>query len=110
MLEFFAAARVRSVLAALEAAGVRLDEPATPGGTALQGQTYVITGTLPTLSRAEAKARLEQAGARVTESVSKKTTAVVVGADPGTKAEKAQRLGVPTIDEAELLRRVTRSA
>lgn len=74
------------------------------------GATYVITGTLPSLSRTEAARLLESAGARVTDSVSKKTTALVVGAEPGSKLEKAKRLGVEIIDEAELLRRVGRGA
>jgi len=68
----------------------------------------VITGTLPTLSRPKAKELIEGAGGHVTDSVSTKTTAVVVGADAGSKAEKAKALGIEQIDEAELLRR-TRS-
>src|SRR5207302_1807067 len=71
----------------------------------LAGQTFVITGTLPSLSRARAAELIEAAGGHVTDSVSKKTTAVVVGADAGSKLEKAKALGIPVIDEAELLRR-----
>jgi DNA ligase (NAD+) len=113
ILEYFKRPRIKALLKRLATAGVNLKEPVAAGaggGTgALQGQTYVITGTLPTLSRPNAKALLEAAGAHVSDSVSKKTTAVVVGADPGSKAEKAQKLGVPVIDEAELLRRVGRN-
>jgi len=69
----------------------------------LTGRTYVITGTLTTLTREAATAALEAKGAKVAGSVSKKTTAVVVGADPGTKADKARTLGVPLLDEAGLL-------
>jgi DNA ligase (NAD+) len=75
-------------------------------GDALKGMTVVITGTLPTLSREQAGALVEANGGRVASSVSKKTSFVVVGADAGSKLEKARTLGVETIDEAELLRRV----
>jgi DNA ligase (NAD+) len=68
----------------------------------------VITGTLPTLSRSEATSRIEEAGGRVSGSISKKTTALVAGDDAGSKLEKAKELGVEVIDEAELLRRVGR--
>jgi DNA ligase (NAD+) len=72
-------------------------------GVALAGKTFVLTGTLPTLSRDGAKARSEAAGGKVTGSVSKKTDYVVVGADAGSKLEKAVELGVPTLDEDALL-------
>jgi DNA ligase (NAD+) len=75
---------------------------------ALKGLTVVITGTLPTLSRAEATALLEGAGARVSDSVSKKTSFLVAGDAAGSKLEKARALGVEVLDEAELLRRVGR--
>ena len=75
------------------------DKPA--GG--LQGQTFVITGTLPSLSRADAKDRLLAAGAKVSGSVSAQTHCVVAGDNPGSKFDKAQTLGVKIIDEAELL-------
>ena len=68
----------------------------------LAGRTIVLTGTLPTLSRDEAKALLEAAGAKVAGSVSKKTSAVVAGAEAGSKLDKARELGVPVIDEAGL--------
>ena len=75
---------------------------------ALRGQTVVITGTLPTLSRAQATSLVEEAGGRITSGVSKATSFVVAGADPGSKLEKARTLGVETIDEAELLARIGR--
>ena len=78
------------------APGARLDLP-------LGGHTYVITGTLPTLSREQAQALLEQAGAKVAGSVSKKTTGVIAGEAAGSKLEKAMALGIPVLDEAALL-------
>jgi DNA ligase (NAD+) len=72
------------------------------------GQTFVLTGTLPKLSRPEATRLIEQAGGAVTGSVSKKTTAIVAGEEPGSKLEKAKALGIPVWDEGELLRRLGR--
>lgn len=72
-------------------------------GVDLSGQTFVLTGTLPTLKRSEAKALLLAAGAKVTGSVSKKTSMVVAGEEAGSKLTKAAELGVPVIDEARLL-------
>ena len=69
----------------------------------LLGMTVVLTGTLESMSRQEAKARLEKAGAKVTSSVSTKTSIVVVGKDPGSKAEKAEKLGVRLVSEAEMI-------
>ena len=78
--------------------------PQTRASTApLEGQTVVLTGTLPTLSRDEAKQRLEALGAKVAGSVSKKTSFVVAGEAAGSKLDKAQELGVPVWDEAQLL-------
>ena len=69
----------------------------------LAGKTFVLTGTLPTLSRDDAKARIEAAGGKVAGSVSKKTHYVVAGADAGSKLAKAQELGIAILDEAQLL-------
>ena len=89
--------------------GLTLTEPTRAAADgALRGKTVVITGTLPTLSRAEATSMVEEAGGRVTSGVSKATSFVVAGADPGSKLEKARALGVETIDEAELLARIGR--
>jgi DNA ligase (NAD+) len=98
-----------ALLEKLRKAGVRLQDEAPPAPTGPQpllGKTVVITGTLPTLSREEATRRAEQAGAKVTGSVSKKTDFVLVGESAGTKLTKAQSLGVEIIDEAEFLRRL----
>lgn len=109
--EFFGSEANRRLVDRLEAAGLSLEEPNAPvSGGALTGKAYVLTGTLPTLSRAEAAALVEQAGGRVAGSVSRKTDAVVAGADAGSKLEKARELGVEVIDEDELLRRVGRKA
>jgi DNA ligase (NAD+) len=87
--------------------GLTMTEPETAVREGpLEGTTYVITGSLPTLSRADATRLIEQAGGRVAGSVSKKTDALLAGDDPGGKLEKAKALGVEVIDEAELLRRV----
>jgi DNA ligase (NAD+) len=71
----------------------------------LSGKTYVITGELSGMSREDAQAQLEALGAKVTNSVSKKTTALIVGSEPGaSKSEKARALGVETLDEAAFQR------
>jgi len=103
---FFDETKNRKLLERLEKLGLNFKEPvAAEGEGPLAGQTFVVTGTLPSLSRAKAKQLIEAAGGNVTDSVSKKTTALVVGADAGSKLEKAKALGIPVIDEAELLRR-----
>jgi DNA ligase (NAD+) len=107
---FFNEPRNQALLDTLRSAGVNLVEPrATNAGGALAGKTYVITGSLPTLSRSQATSLIEEAGGRVAGSISKKTDALVAGEDAGSKLEKAKSLGVEIIDEAELLRRVGRT-
>jgi DNA ligase (NAD+) len=102
--DFFAEPHNRAVIAALRAAGVHWKEgaPRRPAEGLLTGRTFVLTGTLPTLSRDDAKALLEAAGATVAGSVSKKTDYVVAGAEAGSKLVKAEALGVKVIDEAEM--------
>ena len=102
---FFADAHNREVIADLLAAGIQFapiaePEQAAPG---MAGKTFVLTGTLPTLSRDEAKARIEAKGGKVSGSVSKKTHYVVAGAEAGSKLTKAQELGVPVLDESALV-------
>jgi DNA ligase (NAD+) len=94
----------REVVEQLRACGVHWEEgePSPAAQLPLAGKTFVLTGTLPTLSREEAKERLEAAGAKVAGSVSKKTDYVVAGVEAGSKLEKAQALGVPILDEAGL--------
>jgi DNA ligase (NAD+) len=91
----------------LRSAGVRMAEPvvAVPTGGALAGKTIVLTGGLESLSRDDATRVAQEAGARVASSVSKKTDFVVVGENAGSKAARAEQLGVETIDETEFLRR-----
>ncbi len=103
---FFDEPRNRKLLERLDKSGLNFTEPtAAEREGPLAGQTYVVTGTLPSLSRSKAAELIEAAGGHVADSVSKKTTALVVGADAGSKLEKAKALGIPVIDEAELLRR-----
>ncbi|HWQ23677.1 MAG TPA: NAD-dependent DNA ligase LigA [Gaiellaceae bacterium] len=95
----------RALIEELRALGLRLEEEAAASPAAagpLAGRTYVLTGTLAGYTREEAKAALEALGARVTDSVSKRTTGVIVGESPGSKAEKAVALGVPVLTEDDL--------
>ncbi|WP_296869637.1 NAD-dependent DNA ligase LigA [Tibeticola sp.] len=101
---FFDQPHNREVVEQLRACGVHWTEgpPAERTPQPLSGKTFVLTGTLPTLSREEAKALLEAAGAKVSGSVSKKTDYVVAGAEAGSKLDKARELGVAVIDEAQM--------
>jgi DNA ligase (NAD+) len=102
---FFDQPHNREVVEQLRASGVSWEEgePAVRAPKPLAGKTFVITGTLPTLSRDEAKDKLEAAGAKVAGSVSKKTDYVVAGAEAGSKLDKANLLGVAVIDESGML-------
>jgi DNA ligase (NAD+) len=102
---FFDQAHNREVVEQLRACGVTWTEgvPSAGASLPLAGQTYVLTGTLPSLSRDQAKDMLEALGAKVAGSVSKKTHGVVAGAEAGSKLDKAQELGIPVLDEAGLL-------
>ncbi len=102
----------RQVIAALRQAGVHWLESAgskAPGEAPLSGRTFVLTGTLPGLTRIEASEMIQAVGGHVSGSVSKKTDFVVAGEDAGSKLDRARELGVPIIDEAEL-RRLLRAA
>jgi DNA ligase (NAD+) len=88
----------------LEELGLTMEEEGpAPGQGPLAGQTFVLTGTLPDLTREEATERIRDAGGKVTGSVSKKTNYVVAGDSPGSKLEKAERLGVAVLDEDGLI-------
>jgi len=99
--------RNRKLVERLRKAGVNFNSelfrPEARGG-ALSGKTFVLTGTLPNLKREEATAKIEAAGGKVSGSVSKKTDYVVAGAEAGSKLDKATKLGVPVISEADLLK------
>jgi len=92
------------LVAELRELGLRFEvgEEEKPIEGPLSGTAYVITGTLESFSREEAKAALEALGAKVSDNVSKKTTGVVVGENPGSKAAKAEKAGVPILSEADL--------
>jgi DNA ligase (NAD+) len=106
--EWFAEPRNVELIARLKAAGVNAKsatgaKSATSLSRKLEGQQFVLTGKLPTLSRDEAKQSIEEQGGRVTSSVTKKTNYVVVGEDAGSKLDKAKELGITLLDEKELL-------
>jgi DNA ligase (NAD+) len=105
VVEWFADEQNRSLVGELQALGLRFEvgEEERPVAGPLTGSAYVITGTLERMTRDEAKAALEALGARVSDSVSSKTTGVIVGEEPGqSKLTKAQRAGVPLLNEADL--------
>ena len=110
VITFFHQPHNLEVIERLRTAGVTLEmeveetPPITEGTESLAGKTYVLTGTLTKMGRSEAKAKLQALGAKVTGSVSKKTDALIAGADAGSKLTKAESLGVPVLDEAALLR------
>jgi len=100
--EFFGEHKNRELVRKLEKAGITFTAEKRKRTSQLEGLTFVLTGTLPHLSREDAKARIESAGGRVSGSVSKKTNYVVAGEEAGAKLDKARELGVNVIDEAEL--------
>lgn len=108
IISFFAEPRNRELVERLRTAGLKFTHEAkrVEGGP-LAGRTFVLTGTLPNLSRDDAKARIEAAGGKVTDSVSKKTHFVVAGEAAGSKLAKAQTLGIPILDEPALLAMLT---
>jgi DNA ligase (NAD+) len=105
VVEFFSREENRRVVEKLRAAGLQLSggAPRERAGDGLVGKTFVLTGTLPSLTREQAGALIEAHGGKVSDSVSKKTSYVVAGASAGSKLAKAQQLGVPVLDEAALL-------
>ena len=108
LLRFLAEPHNREVLERLRALGVHWPESAgeaaaLASASPLAGKTFVLTGTLPSMGRDEARELLEAAGAKVTGSVSKKTDYVVAGAEAGSKLDKAQTLGIPVLDQQGML-------
>jgi DNA ligase (NAD+) len=99
--EWFRDPANRRLVERLQKAGLRTEEAAAAAGSrTLKGRQIVVTGTLDSMTRGEAKAAIEERGGRVTSAVSKKTSYVVVGRDPGSKADKARELGLEVLDEA----------
>jgi DNA ligase (NAD+) len=103
--EYFQRAESRRLISRLLDAGVRIKPPRKATGP-LAGKTFVLTGTLQRMTRGEAEERIRELGGVPSSTVSRKTDYVVVGADPGSKLEKAQRLKVPILDEAAFLKLV----
>jgi DNA ligase (NAD+) len=101
--EFFSNERNLALVERLRGYGLTFTAERRVRGTTLSGLTFVLTGTLPTLTRDEAKQRIEAAGGKVSGSVSKKTSYLVAGEEAGSKLEKAEQLGVAVLDEAGLL-------
>jgi DNA ligase (NAD+) len=101
--EFFAEPRNVALVEKLKAAGVKMTAEKRVKTTTLEGLTFVLTGTFPTLTREQAKERIESAGGKVSGSVSKKTSYVVAGEEAGSKLDKAESLGVKVLDEGGLL-------
>jgi len=104
IVDWFSRPANQKVLSKLRAVGLwpQAEVQRNQSGTQLEGKTFVITGTLPGLTREEAKSLIESQQGKVTDSVSKKTSFVVVGENPGSKLEKARLLDIPILDEAGL--------
>ena len=110
ILEFFSRPANHSLIESLKAAGLDMTAEKKQRSTQLAGLTFVLTGTLPTLTRDEAKQRIEAAGGKVSGSVSKKTSYVVAGEEAGSKLDKANELQIPILDESGLLALLQASA
>ncbi len=103
ILEFFSVPENRTLIEKLRAAGLNFTAEKKKTSSKLSGLTFVLTGTLPTLTREEAKERIEREGGTVSGSVSKKTNYVVAGEEAGSKLDKARKLGITILDEAALM-------
>jgi len=110
ILEFFAQPANRLLVESLKRAGVEMTAEKKQRTAQLAGLTFVLTGTLPTMTRDEAKQRIEAAGGKIVGSVSKNTNYVVAGEEAGSKLDKARELNIPVIDEAGLLALLARHA
>lgn len=108
IVSFFSEKHNSDVIKKLQQAGVHWEEGKTKAKSdVLQGKTFVLTGTLSSMTRDEAKDRLQALGAKVTGSVSKKTSYVVAGADPGSKFAKANKLGVTVLEENDFMKQLS---
>lgn len=103
VVSFFSKPSARLLVERLKDLGLTMTSARVVTGTALEGKTFVLTGTLPTMGRKEATALIEQHGGKVTSSVSKKTSYVVAGEEAGSKLTKAAELQIPVLTEAQLL-------
>ena len=101
--EYFAKDTVKEVIQKLKNACVNTEYISTKTGDKLAGKTFVVTGTLPSLSRDEAELLIADNGGKAVSSVSKKTSNVIAGAEAGSKLDKAKTLGIPVIDEQEFM-------
>jgi DNA ligase (NAD+) len=112
IIDYFQREESQQVIAKLRAAGVNMEAELVHAtqGSHLRGKTFVLTGTLPNLTRDEAARLIEAHSGKVTSSVSKKTSYVVAGESPGSKLTKAQSLGVPVISEEELRQMIEEEA
>lgn len=106
IVQYFALPHSRQLIERFQAAGVNPTAVPVQKGDKLAGLTFVITGTLPTMKREEAKALIEQNGGKATGSVSKKTSYLLAGEEAGSKLTKAQSLGVPVLDEEQFLKMI----
>jgi DNA ligase (NAD+) len=104
LVEFFADDSTRELIERLRALGVNTDATAEQRAETLNGLTFVLTGTLPTMTREEASSLIKQAGGKVSGSVSKKTSYVIAGEEAGSKLTKANELGVTVLDEDGLIK------
>jgi DNA ligase (NAD+) len=112
VVTYFRDERNLRVVEKLRAAGVKMEQdvapPPSPEEQPLLGKMFVLTGTLASMSRSEAEARIKALGGTATSSVSRKTSYVVAGESPGSKLDRARELGVPVLDEAQLLEMLKR--
>ena len=105
VVAFFAEEHNRSIIRALQRAGLTMTQKPRSGGI-LKGKSFVLTGTLPNLSRQEAKENIERSGGKVLGSVSSRVDYVVAGEAPGSKLAKARALGIAILSEEDLLRMI----
>ena len=107
VVQYFSLDDTRNLINEFKGLGIQLSNKSTKVSDAFAGKTFVITGTLPSYSRSDAAAIIESMGGKVSGSVSKKTSYVLAGENPGSKFTKAQDLGVSIINEEEFLEMVS---